>query len=93
MNKLLYAFTAGVAAVVLTSGIALSADKTRPSEEPAPRASENQPGDPGSVTTGNEKAQHNDNEEYMAALKKCDSMKPSKKQMCVDAADRKYRDM
>ena len=93
MNKLLYAITAGAAALVLTSGIAVSADKTRPGEEPAPRASENQPGEPAPVTTGNEKAKHNDNEEYAAALKKCDSMKDSKKQKCIEAADRKYRDM
>jgi len=45
MYKLLYALTAGAAALIFASGLSFAADKSRPTEEP-PRASENQPGDP-----------------------------------------------
>ena len=91
MNKLIHALTAGAAALILASGISIAADQTRPTEETAPRSSENQPGDPASVTTGNEKAQQQD--AYTAALKKCDSLQDSKKQKCFAAADKKYGHM
>lgn len=93
MNKLLHMLTAGAAALVLTSGFSGAADQTqtRPNEEPAPRASENQPGDPAAVTTVPEQA--NQDEEYMAAMKKCDSLKGASKQKCTDGANRKFNRM
>lgn len=91
MNKLLYTLTAGAAALVLTSGICVAADQTRPTEEAPPRASENQPGDAGAVTTGPEDAKQN--QEFMAAMKKCDAMTDGKKQKCVEAAQKKYGHM
>jgi len=91
MNKLIHALTAGASMLILTSGISLAADQTHPTEETAPRSSENQPGDPAPVTTGNEKAQQSD--EYAAALKKCDSVQDSKRQKCIAAADKKYGHM
>jgi hypothetical protein len=90
MNKLLYALTAGATALILASGLSAAADKSRPTEEP-PRASENQPGDPASVKSAPEQA--NQEQEYMAALKKCDAMKGGDKQKCVDAAQRKFSRM
>lgn len=90
MNKLLNVMIAGATALVLTSGFAGAADSTKPKEEP-PRASENQPGDPGAVKTAPEQA--NQDQDYMAALKKCDSMKGGEKQKCTDAAQRKFNRM
>lgn len=91
MNKLLYTLTAGAAALVLTSGICVAADQTRPNEEAPPRASENQPGDAGPVTTGPEDAKQN--QEHMAAMKKCNAMNDGQKQKCVEAAQKKYGHM
>ena len=92
MNKLLTTLTAGAAALVLTSGICVAADQTRPNEEAPPRASENQPGDAGAVTTGPEDAKQN--QEYMAAMKKCDAMNDDgKKQKCVETTKKKYGHM
>jgi hypothetical protein len=90
MNKLLSALIAGATALILASGISAAADKSRPTEDP-PRASENQPGDPGAVKTAPEQAAQD--QEYIAALKKCDSLKGSDKQQCVDAAQRKFSRM
>jgi hypothetical protein len=90
MNKLLNSMIAGAAALVLTSGFAGAADQAKPKEEP-PRASENRPGDPGAVKSAPEQA--NQDQEYMAALKKCDAMKGGDKQKCVDAAQRKFSRM
>ena len=91
MNKFLYALTACAAALILTSGIAVAADPTRPYEEAPPRASDNQPGVPAAVTTGTEQAKPD--QEYLAALKKCDSMKNSDKQACMEAAHKKHGHM
>jgi hypothetical protein len=88
MNKLLHVLTAGAAALVLTSGFSGAADPTRQNEEPQPRASENQPGEPGVVQTAPEQAKLD--QEYVAALKKCDSLRGGDKQKCVDAAQRKF---
>lgn len=88
MNKLLSAMTAGAVALALASGFSVAADKSRPTEEPPPRASENQPGDPGVVQTAPDQAKQD--QEYMAALKKCDAMKGGEKQKCIDSAQRKF---
>ena len=81
---------AGAAAPVLTSSFSSAADTTKPTEE-KPRASQNQPGDPGAVKSAPEQA--NQDQDYMAALKKCDGMKGGEKQKCVNAAQRKFNRM
>jgi|GEM_PF-1384895 len=92
MINLYHALMASVAAMTLTIGLAGAADTSRPHEEEVPpRASENQPGDPAAVKTVPEQA--NQEREYMAALKKCDSLKGGDKQKCVEAAQRKFSRM
>ena len=86
MNKLLYLLTAGAAALVLTSGISIAAD-----EHPEPRSTAAQPGDPAPVMTAPEQQKQDD--EYMAALKKCDPLTGGQKQKCVDAAHKKFNRM
>jgi len=88
MNKLLYLLTAAIAALVLNGGFAGAADPVRPNDEAQPRASENQAGDPAAVKTAPDQAKQD--EEYMAAMKKCDSLKGADKQQCVEAAQRKF---
>lgn len=90
MKKLSNAMIAGAAALVLMSGFAGAADTTKPTEE-QPRASENQPGDPGAVKSAPEQA--NQDQDYLAALRKCDGMKGGEKQKCTDAAQRKFNRM
>ena len=90
MKKLVNAMIAGAAALVLTSGFAGAADSSKPSED-RPRASENQPGDPGAVKSAPEQA--NQDQDYMAALKKCEGMKGGEKQKCTEAAQRKFNRM
>ena len=90
MKMLSNAMIAGAAALVLMSGFAGAADTTKPTEE-QPRASENQPGDPGAVKSAPEQA--NQDQDYLAALKKCDGMKGGEKQKCTDAAQRKFNRM
>ena len=93
MTNLSHALMAGAAAIAVTIGLAGAADTSRPHEEEEvpPRASENQPGDPAAVKTVPEQA--NQEREYMAALKKCDSLKGGDKQKCVEAAQRKFSRM
>ena len=89
MNKLMSAIIAA-AALVLAGGAAGAADQAKPKEEP-PRASENQPTDPGAVKSAPEQAAQD--QEYMAAMKKCDAVKGGEKQKCVEAAQRKFSRM
>ena len=91
MNKLQCILTAGAMALFLGSGVSGAADQTRANEEPAPRASENQPGDPTAVVT--DPAQADQEQEYMAALQKCDTLDGGDKQTCVEAAKRKFSRM
>lgn len=91
MNKLSSALMAGAAALALASTLSFAADQTKPTNETPPRTSENQPGDPGAVKSAPEQA--NQEKEYMAALKKCDTLKGGEKQACVDAAERKFSRM
>ncbi len=91
MNKLLSAMTAGAAALVFASTLSFAADQVKPGNETPPRTSENQPGDPGAVKSAPEQA--NQEKEYMAALKKCETLKGSDKQTCIDAAERKFSRM
>lgn len=80
MNKLRITILAGLLGVAL-SGSAFSADTAEPSgtqEQPAPAAT-----DQGKT----------DNEAYLAALKKCESLGADQRQKCVDAAKRKFGQM
>jgi hypothetical protein len=90
MSKLLHALKGGAALLMLASGLAAAADSVRPSDEPLPlpRASENQPGESAPVVTSPDQA--NQDEQYMAALRKCDSLSGADKQKCTDAAQRKF---
>jgi len=87
MSKL-HALTGGAALLLLAGAMAGAADRVRPAAEPQPRASENQPGVAAPVVTSPEQA--NLDEEYMAALRKCDSLSGADKQKCTDAAQRKF---
>ena len=91
MNKLQYILTAGAMALLMGSGISSAADQTGANEVPAARSSENQPGDPTAVVT--DPAQADQEEEYTAALQKCDALDGGDKQKCVDAAKRKFSRM
>lgn len=91
MNKLQYILTAGAMALFLGSGLSGAADNTPATDEPAARSSENQPGDPAAVVT--DPAQADQEEQYMAALQKCDALDGGDKQKCVDAAKRKFSRM
>jgi len=88
MSKLLHALTAGLALLALGVGSAQAADPVRPADAPPPRAAENQPGEPAAVVTSPDQA--NLDEQYMAALRKCDSLAGGDKQKCTDAAQRKF---
>lgn len=88
MSRLLHAWTGGAAVLMLASALAAAAGPVRPSDEPLPRASENQPGESAPVVTSPDQA--NQDEQYMAALKKCDSLSGADKQKCADAAQRKF---
>ncbi|MFO1320936.1 MAG: hypothetical protein U1F52_15090 [Burkholderiales bacterium] len=79
MKTLRSMFLAGFLGAAL-SGIAFAADTAQPAgtQDPAPAA------------TDQGKA---DNEAYLAALKKCDSLNADQRQKCVDAAKRKFGQM
>ena len=79
MKTLRSMFLAGFLGAAL-SGIAFAADTAQPAgtQDPAPAA------------TDQGKA---DNEAYLAALKKCESMSAGEKTKCVDAAKKKFGQM
>jgi hypothetical protein len=92
MNKLLSAMMAGTAAMVLASTLSIAADPyNKPANETPPRTSENQPGDPSTVKSAPEQARQD--QDYVAALKKCDALKGPEKQSCIDSAERKFNRM
>ena len=91
MNKLFSAMMAGATALILASTLAVAADQTKPTNETPPLTSENQRGDPSAVKSAREQA--NQDQEYMAALKKCDALKGGDKQTCVEAAQGKFSRM
>jgi hypothetical protein len=93
MNKLLRTLIAAALAWSLASGHAAAADKSgpKPGQEPKPRTSQTQPGDPAPVITVPEQAKQD--REYVAALKKCDSLKGPKKTACIESAQRKFSRM
>jgi hypothetical protein len=76
---------------MFTTGYSAAAETSRPTEQAPVRAPDDQAGDPGAVKTVPEQARQD--QQYMAAMKKCDSMKGGEKQRCTDAAQRKYNRM
>lgn len=84
MNTFRHALMAGAAALALSSAHALAAEPV----PPEPRSSENQPGEGGIVTTAPEVAQQE--QEYLAALKKCEPLTGTDKQACLQSAQRTF---
>jgi hypothetical protein len=84
MSKLLTLLTAGALALTL-SGFAVAAEKAYDSQ----KSQATQPADPaaGGATVSQSE------QEYLAALKKCDSLTSADKAACVDAARKKYGQM
>ena len=84
MSKLLTMLTAGALALTL-SGFAAAADKDPNSPQPQAQ----QPADP---AAGGATASQRD-QEYLAALKKCEPMTGADKTNCVNTAKKKYGQM
>jgi hypothetical protein len=84
MSKLLALIGAGTLALSL-SGIASAADNSTTQQQPQAQQPANQ-GQPGSAEQREQ--------EYLAALKKCDAMSSAgEKQKCIDAAKKKHGQM
>jgi hypothetical protein len=84
MSKLLTMLTAGALALTL-SGFAAAVDKNQSSQQPQAQ----QPADP---AAGGATASQRD-QEYLAALKKCEPLTGADKTKCVNAARKKYGQM
>jgi len=84
MSKLLTMLTAGVLALTL-SGFAAAAEKAYDSQT----SEATQPADP---AAGGATASRSE-QEYLAALKKCEPLTGNDKTRCVDAAKKKYGQM
>ena len=84
MSKLLTMLTAGALALTL-SGFAAAADKDQSSQKPQAQ----QPADP---AAGGATASQSE-QEYLAALKKCEPLASAEKTKCIDAAKKKYGQM
>jgi len=84
MSKLIGALSAG-ALVFALSGFAVAADEPQPGAQSQPKAEQSQPGQSGDSAKREQ--------EYMAALKRCESLSASDKQKCVEAAKKKYGEM
>lgn len=86
MSKLLTMMTAATLTLTL-GGIASAADKEKDPYNQQPQAQ--QPTDP---AAGGATASKRD-QEYLAALKKCEPMSGTEKSKCIDAARKKYGQM
>jgi hypothetical protein len=84
MSKLVALLGAGALALSL-SGIATAAENDQNSQQPRAQ----QPNDP---AAGGATASQRD-QEYLAALKKCESLTGADKTKCVDTAKKKYGQM
>ena len=84
MSKLLSMLSAGALAMTL-SGFAAAADNDQNSQQPRAQ----QPADP---AAGGATASQRD-QEYLAALKKCEPLTGAEKSKCVDTAKKKYGQM
>jgi hypothetical protein len=80
MNKLLSALAAGML-VLAMNGFAVAADEPRTTQQ-EPQA---QPGQGGDVSAKEQ--------EYLAALKKCESLSGSQQTKCIEAAKKKFGQM
>jgi hypothetical protein len=84
MSKLITTLTAGALALAL-SGFAYAADEPQPSAQGQPKAEQSQPGQ----STDTAKRE----QEYLTALKRCESLGGADKQKCIEAAKKKYSEM
>ena len=84
MSKLLTLLSAGALALTL-SGVAAAAENDQNSQQPRAQ----QPNDP---AAGGATASQRD-QEYLAALKKCEPLTGADKTKCVDTAKKKYGQM
>jgi hypothetical protein len=84
MKKLITTLAAGAVALAL-SGFAHAADDPQPSAQGQPRADQSQPGQ----STDTAKRE----QEYLTALKRCESLGGADKQKCIEAAKKKYGEM
>jgi len=85
MRKLICTLTVAALACGL-SGFAYAADQSQPStQSQPPRAEQNQPGQ------SSDSAKRE--QEYLTALKRCESLGGADKQKCIDAAKKKYSEM
>jgi hypothetical protein len=85
MSKLLSLLGAGVLALSF-SGIAAAADNTTTQQQNQPQTQQSNQAQPGSAEQREQ--------EYLAALKKCDAMSNAgDKQKCIDAAKKKHGQM
>jgi hypothetical protein len=84
MSKLIGTLTAAALALAL-SGFAYAADEPQPGTQGQPKAEQSQPGQSGDAAKREQ--------DYMAALKRCESLSTSDKQKCVEAAKKKYGEM
>jgi hypothetical protein len=84
MSKLIGMLTAGALALSL-SGFAYAADEPQPGTQGQPRADQTQPGQSGDSAKREQ--------EYLTALKRCESLGGADKQKCIEAAKKKYSEM
>lgn len=84
MSKLIPTLTAAAFALAL-SGFAYAADEPQPSAQSQPKAEQNQPGQSGDSAKREQ--------EYLTALKRCESLGGADKQKCIEAAKKKYGEM
>jgi hypothetical protein len=84
MSKLIPTLTAGAFALAL-SGFAYAADEPQPGAQSQPKAEQNQPGQSGDSAKREQ--------EYLTALKRCESLGGADKQKCIEAAKKKYNEM
>ena len=85
MNKSLAAVIAGALALAL-GGIVSAAEKDQNPEQPQVKQPVEDPAAGGATTSQKE-------QEYLAALKKCEPLTGAEKDQCIDAARKKYGQM
>jgi len=85
MSKLIGTLSAAALAFAL-SGFACAADEPQSGAQGQPRADQSQPAQSSDTTSKRE-------QEYMTALKRCESLSASDKQKCIEAAKKKYGEM
>ena len=85
MNKLLTVVTAGVLALTL-GGVVSAADKDQNTRQPQAQQPVDDPAAGGATASRRE-------QEYLAALKKCEPLTGAEKDQCIDAARKKHGQM